>query len=449
MYNLLVTAGEDYWEESPVSTDVGRFLEYTHESLKNRFKELTDSAIEEIKTYPALFAYEEFVDSPAKIGWIKKIERRHGELRISFEFDERFEPIAPQHLEVAKRALDIAHQFEMSRTHWAIKEVDLIEVLSKKDLLKMSVAAPQSFKFSRQTVLCAADILQLMGHGDFDRFVLGLGIDELDAGRNRGSLRARSVALGEYAVRQLDQLTADGEPLTLVVVRHAASLDPDYPEGELYQVDNKSRDGFWRGLQKDGYQYHNGEVLPSKATAQTVAPTPPTVALPPSVPWRAPILAATQKVSAVTAAKSRVFIVHGRDESAKNDVARFIERIGLEAVILHEQPNGGRTIIQKFQEESAGSAFAIVLMTPDDVGGLNADHLQPRARQNVIFELGFFLGRLGPKKVCALFSGNLEKPSDFEAVVYIPYSSVSGWKGDLARELAHADIAFDHSKVFL
>ncbi|MBL7406162.1 nucleotide-binding protein, partial [Escherichia coli] len=73
----------------------------------------------------------------------------------------------------------------------------------------------------------------------------------------------------------------------------------------------------------------------------------------------------------------------------------------------------------------------------------------PRARQNVIFELGFFLGRLGPKKVCALFSGNLEKPSDFEAVVYIPYSSNSDWKSALARELNHAEVAFDHSKVFL
>lgn len=448
MYNLLITAGEDYWEESPASTDLGRFLEYTSDGLREKYKTLTDETIEEIKTYPALFAYEDHLDKPAKIGWIKSIERRYGSLRIAFEFDERFEPIDPKNLDSAKRALDIVNQFEMNRTHWAIKEVDLIEALSRKDVLKMSVAPVPSFKFSRQTVLFAADILQLMGHGDFDRFVLGLGIDEIDAGRNRGSLRARSVALGEYAVRQMEQPTADGEPLSLAVVRHAASLDPDYPEGELYQIDKRSRDGFWRGLQKDGYRYHDGEVLPSGMPHHIPAP-PHVPAPPPAVPWKMPAGAAVPKVPIMPGSKPRVFIVHGRDEATKNDVARFVEKIGLEAVILHEQPNGGRTIIQKFQEESAGAVFAIVLMTPDDVGGLDANHLQPRARQNVIFELGFFLGRLGPKKVCALFSGNLEKPSDFEAVVYIPYSSNSDWKSALARELNHAEVAFDHSKVFL
>ena len=137
----------------------------------------------------------------------------------------------------------------------------------------------------------------------------------------------------------------------------------------------------------------------------------------------------------VTASPAKVFIVHGRDNGAKHEVARFLERLGIEPVILHERPNKGRTLISKFQEESADIRFAVVLMTPDDVGGVVGGTQQPRARQNVIFELGFFLGQLGADRVCALFSGNIERPSDFEGVVYVEYGTNTAWKTDLAREL--------------
>jgi predicted nucleotide-binding protein len=144
---------------------------------------------------------------------------------------------------------------------------------------------------------------------------------------------------------------------------------------------------------------------------------------------------------------SRVFIVHGRDNGAKHELARFLERLGLVPVILHEQPNSGRTLISKFREESTDIAFAIVLMTPDDVGGLARNKLKPRARQNVIFELGFFIGKLGPNRVCALVSGEIEKPSDFEAVVYVEYGANTGWKTELARELHAAGIDIDMNKL--
>lgn len=147
--------------------------------------------------------------------------------------------------------------------------------------------------------------------------------------------------------------------------------------------------------------------------------------------------------------KAKVFVVHGRDTAAKSETARFLERIGVEALILHEQPNAGRTLIVKFQEVAAGADFAVVLITPDDVGGLSGGQkLQARARQNVIFELGFFVGKLGPKKVCALVSDGVEKPSDFDGVVYVPLDAVGAWKIELARELRAAGIAFDPSKVF-
>ncbi|WP_394841409.1 nucleotide-binding protein [Pendulispora brunnea] len=93
----------------------------------------------------------------------------------------------------------------------------------------------------------------------------------------------------------------------------------------------------------------------------------------------------------------KVFIVHGRNDAVKYEVARFLEQIGIEAVILHERPNGGRTLITKFQEESAGIRFAVVVMTPDDRGGMAGEAQKARARQ-MIFELGFFIGNLGPER---------------------------------------------------
>ena len=106
---------------------------------------------------------------------------------------------------------------------------------------------------------------------------------------------------------------------------------------------------------------------------------------------------------------NEVFVVHGTDNGAKETVARFLTKLGLEPVVLHEQPNQGRTIIEKF-EEYAQVAFAVVLLTPDDIGGRHgqSDGLQHRARQNVILELGFFLGKLGRRGTCALLKEDVE-----------------------------------------
>lgn len=139
-----------------------------------------------------------------------------------------------------------------------------------------------------------------------------------------------------------------------------------------------------------------------------------------------------------------VFIVHGHDEAARESTARYIERLGLEAVVLHEQVNQGRTIIEKL-EHSANVEFAIVLLTPDDVGATAAakDTLSSRARQNVVLELGFFVGKLGRSRVCALHKGNIELPSDFLGVVYVPMDSAGGWRLLLARELKAAGFTID------
>jgi predicted nucleotide-binding protein len=125
---------------------------------------------------------------------------------------------------------------------------------------------------------------------------------------------------------------------------------------------------------------------------------------------------------------SKVFVVHGHEGESKAEVARFIEKIGFEAVILHELANRGRTIITKFREEAAEAGFAVILMTPDDHGGIVGQDTRPRARQNVIFELGFFIGALGPGRVAALVKGGVERPSDFDGVGYIEWDASGAWK---------------------
>ena len=148
-----------------------------------------------------------------------------------------------------------------------------------------------------------------------------------------------------------------------------------------------------------------------------------------------------------TANKRKVFLIHGHDEAARLDVARFLEQLDLEPVILAEQPSGGRTIIEKV-EAHADVGYAVALLTADDVGSRQGDDaVRPRARQNVVFELGYFIGRLGRKRVCVLTKGQPEIPSDYSGVVYIPMAS-DAWKMELIKELKAADLDVDANKVF-
>lgn len=141
----------------------------------------------------------------------------------------------------------------------------------------------------------------------------------------------------------------------------------------------------------------------------------------------------------------KVFVVHGHDTETKESTARFLERLGLEPIILHEQASGGRTIIEKFEVYSEDVAFAVVLLTPDDVGAAvdNPSNLRKRARQNVIMELGYFMGRLGRTRVCALYKGDVELPSDIQGVLYIEFDEPGAWKTKLAQEFVEAKISFD------
>lgn len=144
-----------------------------------------------------------------------------------------------------------------------------------------------------------------------------------------------------------------------------------------------------------------------------------------------------------------VFLVHGHDEATKEKVARFLEKIGLDVIILHERVNHGMTIIEKFEEYAAKAGFAIVLFTPDDVGfPLGAEERkQPRARQNVVLEMGYFVGRLTRERVCVLYKGGVELPSDIFGVVYHSIDDAEGWKLAVARELKAAGYGIDLNKI--
>jgi predicted nucleotide-binding protein len=146
---------------------------------------------------------------------------------------------------------------------------------------------------------------------------------------------------------------------------------------------------------------------------------------------------------AAVARNTRVFVVHGHDEGAREMTARFLEQLGLDPIILHDQPNQGRTIIEKF-EHYADVGFAVVLLTPDDRGRSNSARvLTSRARQNVVMELGFFLGKLGRKRVCTLYVEGVELPSDYFGVAFLPLDRSGTWRLMLARELKAAGYEID------
>ncbi|MDX6384876.1 MAG: hypothetical protein QOK48_2449 [Blastocatellia bacterium] len=141
----------------------------------------------------------------------------------------------------------------------------------------------------------------------------------------------------------------------------------------------------------------------------------------------------------------KVFVVHGHDNEAKETLARFLLKLDLQPIILHEQPSEGRTIIEKFENYSQDVAFAVVLLTPDDLGSAASDgaNLRKRARQNVIMELGYFIGKLGRNRVCAVHKGGIELPSDYQGVLYIEMDQAGAWKTKVAQEMVQSKVRIE------
>lgn len=144
----------------------------------------------------------------------------------------------------------------------------------------------------------------------------------------------------------------------------------------------------------------------------------------------------------------KIFIVHGHDDAMKLDIANTLRQLDFEPIILNEQANKGQTIIEKI-ESNSDVGFAVILMSPCDEGyekGYSKD-VKPRARQNVIVELGYFVGRLGRERTFILKKENVAEPSDFSGVVYETYDSKGAWKMQMIKELKAAGYQVDANKL--
>jgi predicted nucleotide-binding protein len=150
----------------------------------------------------------------------------------------------------------------------------------------------------------------------------------------------------------------------------------------------------------------------------------------------------TARAAALPRDLSKVFVVHGRQEGPREAVGRFLERLGFEAIILHEQANQGRAVIEKIEGYS-DVGFAVVLL----IAGREGETPRPHARQNVMLELGYFIGKLTRICVCTLKVGELEIPSEWRGGIDEPFDSGGAWKQTLACELEAAGYDIDWNKV--
>lgn len=152
-----------------------------------------------------------------------------------------------------------------------------------------------------------------------------------------------------------------------------------------------------------------------------------------------------------TQSKLKVFIVHGHDDAAKQEAARTIQALDYKPIILHEQPDSGKTIIEKI-ESNTDVAFAVVLYTECDKGRAKEEKIEQerfRARQNVVFEHGYLIGKLGRENVCALVKGDIETPGDITGVVYTKMDVSGAWKLRLVKNMQAAGLAVDANKLLI
>lgn len=394
MYNLLVSHTFRHWDGGVFSFDKNRFLEYTSAAIKEQLQSLSNEAIECIRSWPCVLMEEGFGEEVAHVVRILELHDSGKEIRLSVELCPSTEPILNDGLWRIREGLDI-EQFEFSRNHWAVKERNLFSGLRDAGYDVDSSAFDQLDDVplpapNRSSLLRARDSISEWSHTKIDDLLLEAGVENLEVSQGFGSRRKRANAIVQFAIENPSVMTAEKSLFTAYLVRHAL------PPKQRHET----------GIEL------NQDVAPVSDTGSEFGPTD-----------RSP---------------NRVFVVHGRNDTARNAVVSFLASIGLEGIVLHEQPNMGRHLLTKFIEEAALVTFAVILMTDDDVGSLKDGRLAPRARQNVILELGYFLARLGQAKVCALITPGLETPSDFDGIAYIQMDDEHRWQKELKRELEAA-----------
>lgn len=397
MYNLVVSHTFNKWDGGAFRFDKSRFLEYTSDAIKLQLRSLSIEAFECLKSWPCILMDEGRAEEVVRIARITNLRDLGAQLSLTVDLCPSKAPILNDHLWRIREELDI-EQFEFSRNHWAVKERDLFSILRGTghecdvsfagSLEEKPLPAP-----TRASLMSARTVISEWSHTEIDDLLLDTGVADLAAGRALGSPRDRAIAIFQFAIKNPAAVTAENSLLSAYLVKRA-SVGRDVGEE----------------------------------------------ALPPSTQGVVPATRSVSRDASADRSPNRVFVVHGQNETTRTAVVSFLESLGLVGIILHEQPNMGRHLLTKFIQEADLVTFAVVLMTDDDVGSMKGGELAPRARQNVILELGYFLAHLGQARVCALITPGLETPSDFDGIVYIRIDDEQRWQQELKRELLAAKI---------
>ncbi len=396
MYSLIVSHQFSDWEGRAFQFNKGRFLEYTSDAIAEQLWPLSTEAIECLKSWPCILMDEGRAEELVRIARISELQDLGDEIWLAVDLVPTKVPILNDHLWRVRDELDV-RQFEFSRNHWAVKERDLFRVLRAAGLDCESSASGAVEERplpapTRASLIAARNSISNWTHTEIDDLLLEAGVAGLSAGRGLGSRRDRANAIVQFAIANPSEVTAENSLFSAYLVRRSVGAgDGDAEDASSPLI-------------------HEGASVPQPQTGDGSTPR----------------------------SSNRVFVVHGQDETARTAVVAFLESLGLVGVVLHEQPNMGRHLLTKFIDEADLATFAVVLMTDDDVGGLKGQELAPRARQNVILELGYFLAHLGQASVCALVAPGLETPSDFDGIVYITMDDDQRWQEELKRELLAA-----------
>jgi predicted nucleotide-binding protein len=396
MFNIIVSGLVEDDFSSSIEIDRSRFLEYTGDPTRSQLENLSNEAINCLKSWPCLLMQEGRGEEVVHVVQITTIDVK-ARISLLFSLIAQDRGLVNDAIWKLRQDLDIA-EFEFNRNHWAVKDRDLFSILNSagypfaeaaiKRFENKSLPAP-----NRRELLRRRDVIGTWGHTEIDDFLLEAGVIGLEAGRGIGSRRDRANTIIKFALDNPQTTTAENSLFTAFIVRTALKEDREENIGDVDYSGNLDK--------------------------EFLSPEP-------------------QQIQISDREPNRVFVVHGQNETARTAVVGELNQLGLEPIVLHEQPNMGRHLLTKFIEEAELVTFAVVLMTDDDFGGRKAGEYAPRARQNVILELGYFLAHLGQPRVCALITPGLETPSDFDGIVYIRMDDGGTWKTELARELRAA-----------
>jgi predicted nucleotide-binding protein len=400
MYTLLVTGAASDRDSGTFQMEAGRFLEWTDDALAAQLKPFSVEAAACLESWPCILIDEGRADQVVRIGRVTRAFMARREVKLTFE--PLALPVSLTNGDLLKLSgeLDIG-DFEFSRNHISVKDRDLFRVLSRGGF---DVGEAVTTRFAelplpappRAELLSARDVIAVWGHTEIDDLLLDIGSPELGTSRGTGSRRDRANAIVRFALEHPEAKTAENSLLSAYLVR-------------------RTQDSSSQSASETPARF--AASLPS-----THAPTP------------------TEPAQSSSGAPNRVFVVHGQSDDARTAVVQHLRAVGLAPIVLHEQPSMGQHLLTKFVREAELVTFAVVLMTDDDVGGRSAGELRPRARQNVILELGYFLAHLRQHRVCALITPGLETPSDFDGIVYIRMDAEGLWREELTRELRAADM---------